>query len=181
MTQIDEPISHRDEAAQVIVLHQRILALLEELPSPSSACVTRSALLRAAEIALARNDWSESQKLFREAKLLVDALRRSREERSSSVGISDAARVRSHSGLGVGHCGKSKSRPSSWRRPHAPIQYPYGEPPTGWDTRLHDSTISMPDSRLSTDCVARLRAFRRALALAQAEEAEARRRLCTVE
>ena len=41
---------------------------------------------------------------------------------------------------------------------------------TGWETRLHETTISMPDSRCSADGLARLKAFRRSRTAAQEAE-----------
>lgn len=58
-------------------LHQRVIALLEELPTAAGVPGTRAAVLRLADIALARNDAAELTKCHREMKCLVASLRRS--------------------------------------------------------------------------------------------------------
>jgi hypothetical protein len=152
-------------------LHQRAIALLEILPGTPGVRATRSGLLRAADAAMARNDVAELTKLHREVKLLAESLRHV----GAPPGATPAGPLirRAAAGPGLPGWGQPARRSASWRREHAPIQYPYGDPPTGWDTRLHDSTTTVPDSRSSPDDLARIRAWRRSMAERAAAEAEA--------
>jgi hypothetical protein len=52
----------------------------------------------------------------------------------------------------------SRSRPSSWRRPHAPIAYPCGDPPP-LRSRTNDGCVSQPVAKSSAECRARLDAY----------------------
>jgi hypothetical protein len=158
---------------QALALHQRITALLEELPPSAGILATRMALLRATDAALARVEVAALKKLDRETKLLLQAMRR------SPNALDPAARRATTTAPTVAAQAKPSAPPSGrssrWRnREHAPIRYPYGEPPHGWETRLHDTIESMPDSKSSAECLARLNALRRSRAEQRAEEAEAR-------
>jgi hypothetical protein len=79
-------------------------------------------------------------------------------------------------GPGLPSWGQSPRRTasSSWRREHAPIRFPYGDPPVSPNRGSNDTTHYMPDSKLSADCLARVKAYRRSIAERQAGEAEAR-------
>lgn len=52
----------------------RLIVLLERVPPTQAACELRSAILRLGEVALARNDFGQLQKLHGEATVLVHAL-----------------------------------------------------------------------------------------------------------
>ena len=152
--------------------HQRITALLEELPPSAGILTTRTAVLRSADAALTRLDVSALQKLHREAKLLLEAMRRSV---PSDVAAPHAVAAPPAVELQAPRPGPRRHYSSRWRkREQAPIRYPYGEPPHGWETRLHDTIESMPDSKSSAESLARLKAHRRSRTEQHAEEAEAR-------
>jgi hypothetical protein len=59
-----------------------------------------------------------------------------------------------------------------WRRPQAPIAYPYGDPPTGPDTRMPASDI-LPSPPLSSMPLSRRRVVE-AIRYRRYEEADAR-------
>lgn len=168
-------MSNRANQKQALTLHQRIAASLEELPPSAGVLGTRTAVLRAADAALARLEVPVLQKLCREAKVLVQAMRRS----AKPLGAERrrATKIPPTLGAKVAHTVPRSGRSSSWRKPeHAPIRYPYGEAPHGWDTRLHDTIESMPDSKSSAECLAKWKASRRSRAEQRGEEAEARQR-----
>lgn len=166
------PAMHKPDGKQrAFALHQRVTALLEELPSSAGARTTQMAVLQRADAARAHVDVPALQKLHRQAKILVQAMHR------PANCVNDAAASRTTTSPAVGgETRLARSVPSSpWRkREHAPIRYPFGEPPHGWDTRLHDTIESMPDSKCSADCLARLIALRRSRAEPRAAEADAR-------
>jgi hypothetical protein len=122
---------------------------------------------------LARLEVSALQKLHREAKLLLKAMRR-------SATLSDVAAVQTITAppaadVRAARPSRGWRRSLPWRkREHAPVRYPYGEASHGWGTRLHDTIESMPDSRSSAASLARLNAYRRSRAEQRAEESEAR-------
>ena len=153
------------ERQDLLFSHQRLAALLEEVPSTSSARAMRTALLRSADAALARNDLAELRKLRREVTVLLGALRRSAKagQIAEPPTVQNTLQVPFSAGPEVPQLRwpRRHSVSSSWRRPYAPVQYPCGDPPTGWETRLHETTTSMPDSKSSAESLARLNALRR--------------------
>jgi hypothetical protein len=164
-------ITKRPVASRAERLHQRIVGLLETLSGTPGIRAVRGALLRAADAAIARNDVATLEKLLREAKILIGSLPRGVQTPPATT---EPVVERRDAGPGLSGWGRPRrSVGTSWRREHAPIQYPYGEPPAGWDTRLHDITTTVPDSRCSPDDLARIRAWRRSMAERAAAEAEA--------
>jgi hypothetical protein len=148
---------------QALRLHLRITGLLEELPPSTGIRVTRTAILRSADAALAATDLGVLRKLDREAKVLAQAMRQSGGPRDAAA--SPTSNTPRALGVGLGPSAPRSTRSSRWRnREHAPIRYPYGKPPHGWDTRLHDTIESMPDSKSSAASLARLNAYRRSRA-----------------
>lgn len=118
-------------------LHQRTTALLESLAGIPSTRATRTALCRAAHAACASNDVAALTKLHREVRLLADSLQHVSAPPATTSAVAPTMRRTS---AGPGHPGwgqPCRSSLASWRRPHAPIQYPYGEPPTGGDRHRH--------------------------------------------
>ena len=159
---------------QALALHRRIAALLEELPPSAGIRVTRTAILRSADAALASADVAVLKKLHREAKFLLQGMRRSA---PSDVAAAQTITAPPPVELQAARPRPRRVRSSRWRkREHAPIRYPYGEAPHGWETKLHDTSESMPDSKSSAECLARLNALRRSRAEQRAEESEARQR-----
>jgi hypothetical protein len=159
---------------QASVLHQRISTLLEELPPSAGICVTRTAILRSADAALASADVAVLKKLHREAKVLLQAIRRSA---PSDVAAAQTITAPPPVEFQAGRPRPRRVHSARWRnREHAPIRYPYGKPPHGSDTRLHDTIESMPDSKSSAECLARLKALRRSRIEQHAEELESRQR-----
>ena len=144
--------------------------LLEQLPPTPAVIGVRRELFKQANIALARRDSRHLDKLYREVQVLAQSLgierggRISRRatpnepERDSTVAPASAAAT--HLEVRSDHI----HRTASWRRPHAPLRYPYGDPPTGADTRMPTSDIlpSKPESLLPKACRDRLGAMRRA-------------------
>ena len=162
-------------------LYERITRLLEALPIGSEVEGVRAAVWRLSDAARARHDLVQLNKLYREAKLLSESMRRSAKSTQDVLHADAEAkplrRIETGPGLPAGSR-QARRTSSSWRRPHAPIQYPYGDPPTGWDTRSHDTTVSTSDSKSSPEQLARLNAFRRSRVAAQEAE-DAPRRQCT--
>jgi hypothetical protein len=136
--------------------------------------VTRTAILGAADVALARNDIATLEKLLRETKILVASLQRGDQP---APGTEEPVTTSREVGPGLPGWGQPRrSVAAPWRRPQAPIQYPYGDPPSGWDTHLDDTTISMPESKCSSEDLRRLHSWRRTGAEHAAAAAEAEQR-----
>ncbi|HEX3680495.1 MAG TPA: hypothetical protein VHU90_12295, partial [Galbitalea sp.] len=146
--------------------------LLEQLPATKHAIRLRAALLREAARAAAQRDSVTLERLLREVTTLCEslgiasggAISRPRPTADPADAVIQHAQhhpppvIRRAAGPGLPEWGQpQRSRSASWRRPQAPITYPYGDPPTGPDTRKPASDIlpspplsSMPLSRRNT-------------------------------
>ncbi len=139
----------------------------------------RRELLSQIDTAAARQDVKALKKLYREIRTLAESVGVGRRANRSPCYVapeSSETVIRHAAGPGLPGWGRRRgvsTRRVGWSGPareHAPLQYPYGEPPTGWDTRRHDATTTMPESKLSPVNLARIQAFRREQAEIRAAE-----------
>ncbi len=159
-------------------------ALLEEFPPSPAVKAFRRRLREQVDHAAARRDTAGLKKLDREIRTLAEIRRRPERRRQIDrlphVAPASSETVIRHA-AGPGRPGWGRRRVPSARRvgwsgparEHAPLQYPHGDPPTGWETRRHETTINQPDSKSTLEQLARVRALERAWAEVAAAEAEA--------
>lgn len=122
----------------------QIATLLEQLVGAKDLVDLRQAIARQALAAGVRGDLPVLERLRRAVQVLIDSQRR----KTTPVNESSARRFTGR----------------NWRRPQAPIRFPRGDPPTGWETRLHE-TITSPDMCDSShESRARLTAYWRGMA-----------------